>query len=58
MEQYAAFYGAWHPYWGSYTWQPLGGGHRALDDCQTVTTRLEEMAAYPNPFTPAEGMGR
>ncbi|MFF8919026.1 3'-5' exonuclease [Streptomyces sp. NPDC015032] len=57
MEQYAAFYGAWHHYWGSYTWQPLGGGHRALGDCQTVITRLEEMATYPNPFNPAEEMG-
>jgi hypothetical protein len=44
MEQYAAFYGAWHPYWGNYTWQPLGGGHRALGDCQAVQARLEEMA--------------
>lgn len=57
MEQYAAFYGAWHHYWGGYTWQPLGGGHRALGDCQTVITRLEEMAAHPNPFDPAEGKG-
>ncbi|MDK0524047.1 hypothetical protein [Streptomyces sp. ML-6] len=43
-EQYAVFYGAWHLYWGTYTWQPLGGGHRALGDCQTVITRLEETA--------------
>lgn len=50
MEQYAAFYGAWHSYWGNYTWRPLGGGHRALGDCQMVITRLEEMAACPNPF--------
>jgi hypothetical protein len=50
MEQYATFYGAWHDYWGNYTWQPLNGGHRALGDVRTVITRLEEMAAYPNPF--------
>ena len=24
MEQYAAFYGDWHDYWGSYTWQKAG----------------------------------
>ncbi|MET9294851.1 3'-5' exonuclease [Streptomyces sp. NPDC003077] len=52
MEQYAAFYGTWHHYWRSYTWQPLGGGHRALDDCHTVITRVEEMAALPQPLRP------
>ncbi|MBI0380422.1 hypothetical protein JBE27_30195 [Streptomyces albiflaviniger] len=29
MEQYAAFYRDWHDFFGSYTWQKLGGGHRA-----------------------------
>ncbi|GGZ39657.1 hypothetical protein [Streptomyces bluensis] len=54
MEQYAAFYGDWHDYFGSYTWQKLGGGHRALGDTRAVIRRLEEMAAYPNPFNHAE----
>ena len=30
---------------GDYTWQKLGGGHRALEDCYAVVDRLEEMAA-------------
>ncbi|GAB2768695.1 hypothetical protein GCM10027072_79560 [Streptomyces bullii] len=38
MEQYAAFYGAWHHYFGSYTWQPLNGGHRALGDMLVART--------------------
>jgi hypothetical protein len=50
MEQYAAFYGDWHDYFGSYTWQKLRGGHRALSDTRAVIRRLEEMAAYPSPF--------
>ncbi|MFI1205584.1 exonuclease domain-containing protein [Streptomyces sp. NPDC020883] len=50
MEQYAAFYGAWSDYWGSYTWQQLGGSHRALGDTHAVIARLKEMAGYPNPF--------
>ncbi|PIB04591.1 hypothetical protein B1C81_32915 [Streptomyces sp. HG99] len=50
MEQYAAFFGDWHDYWGSYTWQKLRGGHRALGDARAVISRLEEMAAYPSPF--------
>ncbi|MFF8610684.1 hypothetical protein ACF06X_32775 [Streptomyces sp. NPDC015346] len=54
MEQYAAFYGNWHDYWGSYTWQPLSGRHRTLGDYRKAATRLEEMAAYPNPFDLAE----
>ncbi|MFM9681638.1 3'-5' exonuclease [Streptomyces brasiliscabiei] len=54
MEQYAAFYGDWHDYFGSYTWQKLHGGHRALGDTRAVIRRLEEMAAYPNPFVHTE----
>lgn len=45
MERYAEWFGAWSDYHGSYTWQPLGGGHDAVSDCLTVITRLEEMAA-------------
>ncbi|MGJ5899219.1 exonuclease domain-containing protein [Streptomyces niveiscabiei] len=54
MEQYATFFGDWHDYFGSYTWQKLGGGHRALGDTEAVIRRLEEMAAYPSPFDPVE----
>ncbi|WP_017972432.1 3'-5' exonuclease [Actinopolyspora halophila] len=49
MRTHAQWYGAWHPGWGSYTWQPLGGDHRALGDCRTVLTRLHEMAAAWSP---------
>lgn len=51
MKQYAVFYGDWHPYWGSYTWQRLNGGHRALGDRHAVRARLSRMATYPNPLT-------
>jgi hypothetical protein len=51
MEQYAVFHGDWHDYWRSYTWQPLGGGHRALGDCRAVIERIKEVAARPDPFT-------
>ncbi|WP_435607074.1 3'-5' exonuclease [Streptomyces ardesiacus] len=54
MEQYAAFYGDWHDYFGSYTWQKLHGGHGALGDARAVIARLEEMAAYPSPSGRAE----
>lgn len=39
---------------GSYTWQKLRGGHRALGDTRAVIRRLEEMAAHPSPFDPVE----
>ncbi|MEH0638633.1 hypothetical protein QBA35_36060 [Streptomyces bottropensis] len=48
-EQCAAFYGDWHDYFGSYTWQKLRGGHRALGDTRADIRRLEEMAAYSHP---------
>jgi DNA polymerase III epsilon subunit-like protein len=54
MEQYAVFYGEWHDYFCSYTWQKLGGGHRALGDTRAVIRRLVEMSAYPSPFGPAQ----
>lgn len=43
MGEYAAWFGAFDDYHGDYTWQPLGGGHRALSDCRTVRERLIEM---------------
>ncbi|MGW0647319.1 exonuclease domain-containing protein [Streptomyces umbrinus] len=54
MEQYAAFFGDWHDYFGNYTWQELRGGHRALSDTRAVIRLLEEMAAYPSPFDHAQ----
>jgi len=44
MEAYSAFAGEWSEYHGSYRWLPLNGGHRALDDCLAVVTRLEVMS--------------
>ncbi|MGW7674414.1 3'-5' exonuclease [Streptomyces sp. NPDC054775] len=55
MEQYAAFYGDWHYHFGSYTWQKLGGGHRALSDARAVIRRLEEMATLPQPLRTCGG---
>ena len=45
MHHYATFFGAWSDYRGSYKWQRLNGGHRALDDCRACLKRIEEMAA-------------
>lgn len=48
MVQYAQWFGDWSLRRQSYRWQKLGGGHRALDDCQTALQRLETMARNPN----------
>ena len=45
MESYAQWCGKWIDYHKSYTWQPLGGNHRALGDCQTALNRIQAMAA-------------
>ncbi|NEO81979.1 3'-5' exonuclease [Moorena sp. SIO4G3] len=45
MEIYAQYCGEWSDYYKSYKWQPLCGGHRALDDCLAVYELIEEMAA-------------
>ncbi|MFD8146097.1 3'-5' exonuclease [Streptomyces sp. NPDC059708] len=45
MIQYSDWAGEWSTYWGSYRWQALGGGHRALGDARTVLKRLAEMTA-------------
>lgn len=47
MNAYAAWFGAWHEYWGDYTWQKLGGPHGAAGDCDAVIDRLASMAAAP-----------
>lgn len=44
MQAYAAWWGDWDDYHGSYTWQRLGGGHRALGDCHATRERLVTMA--------------
>ena len=45
MEQWAIWCGNWSEYHGSYTWQKLNGGHRALDDCRACLALLHQMAA-------------
>uniref|UniRef100_UPI003F4990CA exonuclease domain-containing protein n=1 Tax=Amycolatopsis sp. CA-096443 TaxID=3239919 RepID=UPI003F4990CA len=44
MQRYAAWFGDWSDYHGSYTWQPLGGGHRAHGDCVATLAALRRMA--------------
>lgn len=43
MEEHSRWFGEWHPYWQDYTWQRLGGGHRAAGDCRAVLDRLRQM---------------
>ncbi|MEU0671206.1 3'-5' exonuclease [Streptomyces lavendulocolor] len=50
MLAYAVHVGEWSEYWGGWSWQRLGGGHRALGDCRTVVERIREMAQQPDPF--------
>ena len=46
MEWYVQWWGEWSDYHGGgYRWQPLGGGHRAREDCLTVLERLRAMAS-------------
>ena len=59
MELYAKYWGAWHDYFRSYTWQNLGTAlkqcgltvegplHRALSDAQAALTILRHMAFSP-----------
>ncbi len=44
MEWYASFYGEWSDYHKSFRWQPLNGGHRAMEDCQATLRRIRKMA--------------
>lgn len=50
MSWYARWYGDWSDYFGSYKWQPLCGGHRALSDCRAALERIKEMAADTDKF--------
>jgi DNA polymerase III epsilon subunit-like protein len=57
MDEYAVYYGAWHSYWQSYTWQKLkvacrdlgvevhGPDHRALPDALSALGVLKALAA-------------
>lgn len=49
MQWHAQWYGDWDDYWGGYAWQPLGGGHRAIDDCRVLRERVLTMAETPTP---------
>lgn len=44
MEWYSEWFGDWSYHWRDYRWQPLNGGHSALEDCQAVLNRIYEMA--------------
>jgi DNA polymerase-3 subunit epsilon len=45
MHLYAEYYGSWHSYHQSFTWQKLpGGNHSALGDCLAVHALLEAMS--------------
>ncbi|WP_438297917.1 3'-5' exonuclease [Streptomyces sp. HUAS TT7] len=50
MLAYAVHVGDWSDYHGDWQWQRLGGGHRALGDCQRVAEIIKEMAEVPDPF--------
>ncbi|NJK43007.1 MAG: 3'-5' exonuclease [Pleurocapsa sp. SU_196_0] len=45
MDRYARFSGDWSRRRGAYRWWPLGGAHRAVDDCRAVLSLLEGMAS-------------
>lgn len=49
MLMYAQFYGQWSSYWGNYKWQPLNGGHTALEDCRACLEVIREMAKGDKP---------
>jgi len=54
MERYASYCGNWSEYHHSYTWVPLDGGHRAIEDARAALSCLREMArAYKQ--TPESG---
>lgn len=48
MELYAAWYGDWSSWHGSYRWQPLpGGDHTAVGDCRATLALLKRIGAGP-----------
>ena len=45
MLRYAAYFGEWNDYWGSYRWQKLPkGDHTAKGDCQATLELIRRMA--------------
>lgn len=44
MFAYAQWYGEWSNYHEDYRWQPLDGGHSALEDCRATLSRIRSMA--------------
>ena len=44
MLWYAQFCGEWSDYYGDYKWQPLNGGHNAIDDCQATLALIQNIA--------------
>ena len=44
LNWYAQWYGEFSEYWKGYKWQPLCGGHRALNDCLRAYDYLMEIA--------------
>jgi hypothetical protein len=47
MLQYSCYVGEWHDYYHDYRYQPLWGGHRAVDDCRACLRVVQGMAATP-----------
>lgn len=45
MEWYAQFVGDWSPYYRSYKWQPLNGGHSAISDCIACLDLIKKMSS-------------
>lgn len=47
MEEYARWYGEYSDHHGSFRWQRLNGGHRALGDCQATLEKIKAMTNEP-----------
>jgi DNA polymerase-3 subunit epsilon len=49
MLQYAAYFGEWNNYWGTYRWQKLPkGDHTAKGDCHATLELIRRMATTPS----------
>lgn len=58
MNPYSEWFGEWHSYWGSYTWQRLPySDHRALGDAAGAARLLRELAAGDAPRLPESQRG-
>lgn len=47
MLQYSCYIGEWSDYHQDYRYQPLWGGHRAIEDCRACLQVVRRMAATP-----------